>query len=128
MSVSLSVLCTRVHGKGIRKSCRNIHVIAYKSGLARCDGNLYKPVTLNLALFAWNSFLFIHSIISIRVTGSKFVPGENGLPDPNLGYPGTRPSPTCMPCVYTCLYARGTQGLVILKYFNYQTTKQDIGQ
>ena len=28
----------------------------YKSDLARCGGNLYKPVTLNFALFAWNSF------------------------------------------------------------------------
>ena len=49
--------------------------IVYKSGLERCVGNLYKPVKLNLPLFAWNSFLFLHSIMSIRVMGSKFVPG-----------------------------------------------------
>ena len=40
--------------------------IVYKSGVARCGGNLCKPVTMNLALFAWNSFLFIHSIIGPR--------------------------------------------------------------
>ena len=34
---------------------RNVPVIVYKSGLARCGGNLYKAVTLNFALFAWNS-------------------------------------------------------------------------
>ena len=37
------------------------------------NGKLYKPILLNFALFAWNS-LFTYSIISIWVTGSKFVP------------------------------------------------------
>ena len=40
-----------------------------------CVENLFKPIMLNFLLFAGNFFLFIHSIISIQVTGSKFVPG-----------------------------------------------------
>ena len=44
-------------------------------------------------LFAWNSFSFIHSVISIQITGSKFVLRVIGLPDQKLRYLGTRPSP-----------------------------------
>ena len=67
--LSLAHMCM-----GRVRKYRNVHVIVYKSGLARCDDNLYKPITLIFPLFAWNSFLFIRSIISIRVRGSKFVP------------------------------------------------------
>ena len=73
-SVSLSVCPWHVCIGRVWK-CRNVHVIVYKSGLAGCGDNLYKPYLLNFPLFAWNSFLFIYFIISIRVIGSKFVPG-----------------------------------------------------
>ena len=66
--LSLAYVCI-----GRVRKCRNVRVTVYKfkSGLARCGDNLYKPSST----FAWYSFLFIHCIISIRVTGSKFVPG-----------------------------------------------------
>ena len=67
-----------------------VEIFMLITGLTRCGGSLYKPVTLNFALFTWNSFLFIHSIISIWVTGTRVI----GLPDTNLGYLGTSPSPT----------------------------------
>ena len=38
------------------QKCRNVPVIVFKSGLTRCGGSLYKPATLNFALFACNSF------------------------------------------------------------------------
>ena len=49
-------------------------LIVYKSGLARCGGNLCNPVTLNFNSICLE-FFFIYILISIRVTGSKFVPG-----------------------------------------------------
>ena len=57
------------------RKCRNVRLIVYKRDFSRCGDFYYKPITLNFPLFAWNSFLFRHSIISIRVTGSNFVPG-----------------------------------------------------
>ena len=42
------------------QNCRNICVIVYKNDLAICGGSLYKPVTLNIALFAW-IFCFIYT-------------------------------------------------------------------
>ena len=52
---------------------------------------------VELGLFYTSFFLSLYSKISLGVMVSKFVPGnifKFALPDPNLGYPGTRPSPT----------------------------------
>ena len=70
----------------------------YKRRFARCGNNLYKPVPLNFPLYAWNSFLFIHSIISILVTDIKvnLYPG-NWSTLPKLRVPGNWSQPCLCP-------------------------------
>ena len=70
LSVGLDFCGTSVHGNG-KEKCRYICVREYKSGLPRCGGHLYKLVSLKCTDF----FFFLYSIISIWVTGRKFVPG-----------------------------------------------------
>ena len=45
-------VCPDVYMERVQK-CRYVCVIVYKSGLARCGDNLYKPITLNFPLFAY---------------------------------------------------------------------------
>ena len=46
VSLSLAQVCM----ERIR-TCRNVRVTVYKSGLARCGGNIYKPIMFNYAVF-----------------------------------------------------------------------------
>ena len=109
MKIISSVCLSFAHvHMGRVQSCRNICVIVYKSGLSRCGVNLYKPVTLNFALFASNSFLFANS--STRAMHQSFLttdPPPTGIAGLICREMTFQVLPQCWACGITRIYTHG---------------------